>query len=60
MKSVGELFTINFNKTHIFEEMKKIEYQKPEMEIVKLRGPQVLLETSGETAPDPTEGAEVL
>ena len=31
--------------------MKKIEYQAPEM--VKLRGPQVLLETSGEVAPDP-------
>ena len=33
--------------------MKKIEYQAPEMEIVKLRGPQVLLEASGEKAPDP-------
>ena len=30
--------------------MKKIEYQAPEMEVVKLRGPQVLLETSGEEA----------
>ena len=38
--------------------MKKNEYQAPEMEIVKLRGPQVLLETSGETAPDPTQGGE--
>lgn len=40
--------------------MKKIEYKAPEMEIVKLRGPQVLLETSGETAPDPTDDPEVL
>ncbi len=40
--------------------MKKIEYKKPEIEVVKLRGPQVLLETSGETAPDPTEGGNEL
>jgi len=39
--------------------MKKIEYKKPEIEVVKLRGPQVLLETSGE-APDPTQGGEEL
>ena len=38
--------------------MKKNEYQAPVMEVVKLRGPQVLLETSGETAPDPTQGGE--
>lgn len=31
--------------------MKKNEYQAPVMEVVKLRGPQVLLETSGESAP---------
>ena len=31
--------------------MKKIEYQAPEMEIIKFRGPQVLLGTSGESAP---------
>lgn len=40
--------------------MKKIEYKKPELEVVKLRGPQVLLETSGETAPDPVEGGNEL
>jgi len=44
----------NLNLSIIFnfekKEMKKIEYQAPEMEVVKLRGPQVLLETSGEEA----------
>ena len=40
--------------------MKKIEYKKPEIEVVKLRGPQVLMETSGETAPDPTQGGNEL
>ncbi len=39
--------------------MKKIEYQAPEMEVIKIKGPQVLLEASN-TAPDPTEGGEVL
>ena len=38
--------------------MKKIEYKAPVTEVVKLRGPQVLLETSGETVPDPTQGGE--
>ncbi len=36
--------------------MKKIEYKAPELQVVKLRGPQVLLETSGETVTDPAEG----
>ena len=36
--------------------MKKIEYKKPEIEVVKLRGPQVLLETSGETVGQGGEG----
>ena len=33
--------------------MKKIEYQAPEMEIVKFTGPQVLLDTSDQNPPDP-------
>jgi hypothetical protein len=40
--------------------MKKIEYKTPILEVVKLRGPQVLMETSGETAPDPTQGGNEL
>lgn len=28
--------------------MKKTEYKAPELEVIKLRGPQVLLEASGE------------
>ena len=42
-------FTIKQKQT-IFWEMEKIEYQAPVMEIVKLRGPQVLLEGSGTEA----------
>lgn len=40
--------------------MEMKEYKTPEMEVVKLRGPQVLLETSGETVTDPTENPDVL
>lgn len=39
--------------------MKKIEYKAPVLEVVKLRGPQVLMEMSG-NAPDPTEGGNEL
>ena len=38
--------------------MKKNEYQTPEMEVVKLRGPHVLLDVSGSTPPDPAQGGE--
>ena len=50
---MSELFTIQELHKEKETKMKKIEYQAPEMEIVKLRGPQVLLEASGEKAPDP-------
>ena len=33
--------------------MDKKEYMAPELEVVKLRGPQVLLDTSDQKAPDP-------
>ena len=33
--------------------MDKKEYMAPVLEVMKLRGPQVLLEASGEVAPDP-------
>lgn len=32
--------------------MDKKEYMAPEVEVVKLRGPQVLLEASNQTGPD--------
>ena len=50
---MSELFTIQELHKEKETKMKKIEYQAPVMEVVKLRGPQVLLDTSDQNAPDP-------
>ena len=42
--------SLQFNN---YKRVRNVNDQAPVLEIVKLRGPQVLLETSGEVAPDP-------